>query len=374
MIHWISSLGVNVQTILKRFFEEEETSVRRALILCLENLTSLRIPVSDRERLIVELLEIYKIASDAGLHSSAGWLLRAWQQDDKVQAIDRELQLNDSQVQNCLASGKRQWYVGTQGQTFVVLNAEDFLMGSPDSERHRGADETLHRRRVGRRFAISSTEVTKQQFGRFRRERSEIRTPVIDQWVKTEDSPAAGMTWYEAAAYCNWLSHQEGVPEDQLCYKTNEQGKYAAGMSAKANYLELTGYRLPTEAEWEFACRSGSLSSWCFGSSDTLLSKYAWHQANAQNRTWPVGRLKPNDFGIFDMHGNILEWCHDRELAYPVGASSSEDRPDLEPVVDGVRRTIRGGPFTMPSMVARSADRYWLQPTTWTFFIGISSR
>jgi formylglycine-generating enzyme required for sulfatase activity len=78
-------------------------------------------------------------------------------------------------------------------------------------------------------------------------------------------------------------------------------------MKMAANYLQRTGYRLPTEAEWEFACRAGAVTSFYFGDSKELLPRYAWYQKNSQNKLWPVGSLKPNDLGLFDMAGNAWE-------------------------------------------------------------------
>jgi eukaryotic-like serine/threonine-protein kinase len=112
-----------------------------------------------------------------------------------------------------------------------------------------------------------------------------------------------GFTWYIAAEYCNWLSEQEGLPKDQWCYHPNEAGAYAEGMTIPADVLDRTGYRLPTEAEWEYVCRSGTLTSYYFGQSIELLEKYAWYQANSREHAWSCGSLLPNDLGLFDMLG-----------------------------------------------------------------------
>src|SRR3954452_2229741 len=113
------------------------------------------------------------------------------------------------------------------------------------------------------------------------------------------------------AHYCNWLSEQEGLPKDQWCYLPNEAGDYAEGMSIPADVLERSGYRLPTEAEWEYACRAGAVTSRYYGHAIELLSAYVRYQANSSERAWMCGSLLPNDLGLFDMLGNVYEWSYD---------------------------------------------------------------
>ena len=92
----------------------------------------------------------------------------------------------------------------------------------------------------------------------------------------------------------------------------------------KENYLSLTGYRLPTEAEMEYATRAGALTSRYYGETEELLPKYAWYMKNSQEKTWPVGSLKPNDFGLFDMQGNVFTWCQESYKGYPQGRGNRE--------------------------------------------------
>ncbi|MCP4886531.1 MAG: formylglycine-generating enzyme family protein [Planctomycetaceae bacterium] len=262
--------------------------------------------------------------------------------------------------------GMRRWYVNGQGQTFVILGAGEFQMGSPETEPSRGSNEELHRCQIGRGIALATTEVTHAQWRAFS-DATNVWPAEQDRlkaYITTDDSPMIAMTWYEAAHYCNWLSEQEGIPEDQWCYETNDAGEYGPGMKAKEAFWELSGYRLPTEGEWEYACRAKVVKSRYYGVTDSLLPRYARYQANGEGQTHPVGRLMPNDYGLFDMQGNVIEWCYDAYGSY--AASSGEalaDEPETGVIADAERRLLRGGSFDDPTSNVRSANRLYYRPT-----------
>lgn len=168
-------------------------------------------------------------------------------------------------------------------------------------------------------------------------------------------------TWYQAATYCNWLSKQEGIPKDQWCYETDTTGQV---IKLRENYLSLTGYRLPTEAEMEYATRADTKTSRYYGETDELLGKYAWYFMNAKECSCPVGSKKPNDWGLFDVHGNVWNWCQESYISYPRGGTGEvvEDTEDELMLVGTRSRVLRGGSFGMQASIVRSASRSGVVP------------
>jgi formylglycine-generating enzyme required for sulfatase activity len=128
----------------------------------------------------------------------------------------------------------------------------------------------------------------------------------------------------------------------------------------------LSGYRLPTEAEMEYATRAGAVTIRYFGETEELLPKYAWYMKNSKAQKWPVGSLKPNDFGLFDVQGNVFTWCQDRLKPYPrqKGQEADEDREDILVISPIQNRVLRGGSFKGQASFLRSADRTSNVPAT----------
>jgi formylglycine-generating enzyme required for sulfatase activity len=287
-----------------------------------------------------------------------------WVKDEKKRKARREQIKNELSKADPITSGPvAKWYVNGQGQTMVVIPGPvKFRMGSPRSEagRERGPEgniEIQHEKRISRTFAIAAHEVTVEQYRQFRKDHEYNK-----HYSPTPDCPINLVTWYDAAAYCNWLSEQEGIPQEQWCYEP-KKGKamrdwseeaYGEGMKLRANYLSLEGYRLPTEAEWEYACRAGSLTSRYYGETEELLGRYAWYTRVSKDR-WmlPTGSLKPNDLGLFDMLGNALEWCGERVIYYSPG----DDKEDIREIEIKQSRAMRGCSFMDQPVGVRSADR-----------------
>ena len=258
--------------------------------------------------------------------------------------------------------------MNSQGQTFAVIEGPvEFHMGSPPTELDRDIDETPRRVVIPRRFAIAAKEVTVEQYQRFVETNPQFGLDPSDLARYSPDGagPMIGVSWYGAVAYCNWLSEQENLSEDQWCYLPNEAGAYDEGMSIPGNVLERTGYRLPTEAEWEFTCRSGAVTSRYFGLSIELLGKYAWYQANSKDHAWMCGSLFSNDLGLFDMLRNTYEWCQDSwNVSKPGKKGICNDVINIyESIIERNPRLLRGGSFNVRPALVRSAFRYWFLPS-----------
>jgi eukaryotic-like serine/threonine-protein kinase len=241
--------------------------------------------------------------------------------------------------------------------------------------------------------------VTVQEFRQFLKpnkleawfEASGQATQFMKRYSPEENGPIIIVDWYHAALYCNWLSAQEGIPEEQWCYETNAQQLArenvsatvmmllqrhplaAAGSSSyfvedrqpevtalRRDYLSLTGYRLPTEAEWEYACRAGAVTSRYYGETEELLARYSWYTKNSGERAWPEGSKKPNDLGLFDMHGNVYTWCQETYRdEYPTAKDDEviEDKEGIYSMNSQNNRVLRGGSFIRQGSFVRSAFR-----------------
>lgn len=362
LIHRLSPLGADAKAVVRRLDEEPDITIRRALILSLGEFSEKDLSEGRRKPVMAKLQDIYRQAADPGLHAAAEWLLRQWKQEAWLKKVNDEWAIGKEQrekremeVKKGLAPGSTpQWYVNGQAQTMVVIPGPvEFLMGSPLTEKGRYGDEHRHRVRIGRSFAIAAKAVTLEQYSKFRRKyHLEIQEKKL---VRQPDLPVLAMDWYQAATYCNWLSKQEGIAEDQWCYEM----EYGQAKKLKEGYLGLTGYRLPTEAEVEYATRAGAVTARYFGETEDLLPKYAWYFKNADYMVWPVGSKKPNDLGLFDVHGNVSTWCQETYKVDP----DKNDAEDALMIIDTFSRVMRGGSFDNQPVNLRSAQRSNSLPT-----------
>ena len=322
------------------------TGVLRALLVSLGGYSS--VDQRTRELLTVPLTEAFRRHPDSGTHSAIAWLFRQWGDEGRVQEITKDLAADPPDAD-------RDWYVNSELMTMVILRDPPvFRMGSPETEPKRDDGERLHRRKIDRDYAIGATEVTANQFLRYANSDPNCDFEQQAGYGPDPDCPAIGVNWLQAACYCRWLSEAEGIGEDQMCFP--KVSEISLKMELPEDYLKRTGYRLPTEGEWECACRAGTVTIRFYGTTERFVGDYAWYDRNCQNRTWPVGSLRPNGRGLFDVYGNVWEWTMDRFGRLPWIAS---DEPFLDAAKDNTRSefVLRGGAITHPACHIRSAQR-----------------
>jgi len=367
LIHRLGPFGADARTLFKQLDSESDITILRALILSLGEYGEKEFSPDARKTLLPKFQEMYTTSTDPGIHAATEWLLRTWNQEVWLKQVDEEWARDKEQrEQRCerimqrMAQDKGksspEWYVNGQGQTMVVIPGPvEFMMGSPPTEVGRQDSEFQHKRRISRTFAIATKAVTVEQS-----RRSEKPYSVTAECIPAAESPIVGISWDMAARYCNWLSKEEGIDEEQWCYEIKGDE-----IRLKSNYLSLTGYRLPTESEMEYATRAGAVTSGYYGETDELLPKYAWYNKNSRQKTWPVGRLKPNDLGLFDVQGNVFTWCQESLKPYPSVRVEelTEDEEDGLEVNGSVGRVLRGGSFDAQASYVRSASRISNVPT-----------
>jgi formylglycine-generating enzyme required for sulfatase activity len=350
LIHHCAALGVDPGLLASRLLgdEEPDPSVRQGLLLALGEYGADQRAEVTRGPLPERLLRDYRNDPDPGVHSAAAWLLRRWELAERLARIDREL-VQASAGRPPGEVTKPRWEVNGQGQTFAVIPAPGpFEIGSPPDEKGRFEGEDRRRVQIDYPFAVALKLVTVAEFKKFR-----PGFQYHNGLSPGEDTPINSVSWYDAAAYCNWLSAKEGIDKDQWCYPPVADMERAATEGAPlklpANWRQRTGYRLPTEAEWEYACRAGTVTAWSHGSDEALLAPYAWYSLNSSSTLHPVGILKPNGLGLFDVHGNAWQWCQD--------ARDEQANKDNKDVFNNNNRVLRGGAFIDVAWFARSASR-----------------
>ena len=222
---------------------------------------------------------------------------------------------------------------GNVEMKFRKIPAGKFTMGSPENEKGRRSNEgPLHMVTITRPFYLGMYEVTQAQW------KVVMGNNPSQSRGCGDDCPVGKVSWGDVQEFINKLNQIEG----------------------------LNKYRLPTEAEWEYACRAGTTTRFNFGDDAAVLDQYAWYGGNSGQRPHPVGQKKPNAWGLYDMHGNVMEWCQDWYGDYPSASVTDPIGPS-----SGASRVIRGGSWYVKSPdLFRSADRYRLAPVYKISYLG----
>jgi formylglycine-generating enzyme required for sulfatase activity len=223
------------------------------------------------------------------------------------------------------------------GISMVEIPAGSFLMGSLSNMRQ-DRDKKQHKVTINKPFLMGKTEVTQKLWQAVMGNNPSL--------FSGDDNPVEKINWYDCVKFCNKLSEKEGL-EPVYIIGGRKLGKNVTWDKRK------NGYRLPTEAEWEYACRAGTTTRFNTGDSDSDLKKAGWFKKNSGNKTHPVAQKTPNSWGLYDMHGNVYEWCWDVYADYSPGNVTDPDGAS-----SGNNRVMRGGIFSSKAAGCSSAHRY----------------
>lgn len=362
LIDRLSAYKCPIKLLTDRLMIESDQTIQRALLVALADYDLDDLAQPHRRQAIAHVTQLYQTHADAGIHAGCEFFLRK-----------AGLEIPSLQPTADVADNKRGWIVDGQGHTLTVVQGPvEFTMGSvPQTKRRIAIQERLRTKKIGRSFAVATKEVTVEQFLRFQ---ADFRYQKSDS--RRSDAPVNDVDWVQAAAYCRWLSEQEGIAEDQMCYPPIEDILMTASkkpmMTFPDDFLSRTGYRLPTEAEWEYVCKAGTTTERYFGQTDQLISRHAWTNRNSivdsAVRLHPVGTLRPNGLGMFDILGNVMELCltrHDLESSGErtpgkEGEFKVDDLEDPIDVANGVyseARQLKGGSHLFEAYAARASHR-----------------
>jgi formylglycine-generating enzyme required for sulfatase activity len=225
-------------------------------------------------------------------------------------------------------------FTNSIGMKLVLIPKGTFQMGSPESDKARYENENQHEVIISKDYYLGVTEVTQGQYEKVMGTNPSYFQKGVIRKSDSSMYPVETVSWEDAVEFCKKLSD---LPEEK-----------------KAGRV----YRLPTEAQWEYACRGGSKTAFSFGENSKSLGDYAWFGENSNGQTHPAGEKKANAWGLYDMHGNVWEWCSDRYGEYPKGAVSDPVGPR-----EGSARVFRGGCWYVVAANCRSAVRVWDDPS-----------
>jgi Uncharacterized conserved protein len=273
-----------------------------------------------------------------------------------------ELKANDPEAQSLREKIERLTTQTTSGGIVLrLIPSGKFYMGSHDSDEFmRNNESPQHRVHITNPLYFGIHQITQAQFSSLLGYNPSIS-------VVHDAHPVDNISWFSAAEFCNKLSETEGFSPYYLINVERRKGNQVIE-NADVSILGGNGYRLPNEAEWEYACRAGTITPWCFGDLVLEVGQYAWYYDNAQLETHPVGEKKPNAWGLCDMHGNVMEWCND----WYCDSFYQQDIPEDDPAGpdDGIARVLRGGAWQFGAEATRSAYRNSASPDTSSNIIG----
>jgi len=240
---------------------------------------------------------------------------------------------------------------------FVRVNGGTFMMGSPENEEGRYDNEGPQHQVTVSTFYMGRYEVTQKEYQEVMGKNPSIfKVGINPSGYRGENLPVENVSWFDAVEYCNQRSIKEGLTPAYTISGSDDNRTVTWDRNAN-------GYRLPTEAEWEYACRAGTTTAYNTGAS--INKNTGWYEDNSGRTTHPVGQKPANARGLFDMHGNVWEWCWDHGRRY-----SSEAQTDPIGASSGSNRVYRGGGWNTVDRFVRSAYRSTQTPTWKGWLVG----
>jgi eukaryotic-like serine/threonine-protein kinase len=347
LIHHLRQIPATPEQWLQRVSREVDAGIRQALILVLGSGSATTLSSEQRSGMTNQFLRIYREDVDSGVHSAAEWALRRLGCDALIdEAIDELSKLG-------LRLGFH-WYVTKSKLTMIIFEPPGpVALGSPETEPGRDAsDEGAWICNVDWSFAVSATEISQGQYLELCADYGEY----LNESAAEPTCPVNAVPWFDAIRYCRLLSQRDGLSEAEMAIPAVadlKKGTYP-------NFLTHTGYRLPTEVEWEVACRAGTVTPRFFGFAPDLLPLYTCYIGNSGGQSRSVAQGYPNPAGLFDMLGNVAEWC------YNIFAVRPESQPVLFDSAPGFRAVarypVRGNDYSSNARTLRSANRRSVYP------------
>jgi len=327
----VRDYGIDPDILLSAATQLSNPAVRQAALLALGKYLPQEISADAKQQgvaLMENLLHNSRFASE---RSAAEFLMRRWDNQPRINEIQSELATPVTAIGDRLRD--HDWWVNSKTQVMCVINPPlQYTSGSPADEFMRENTEVQVGVTIPYRFAAAVHELSIKDYEQFR----EIPDLSFENSNDT-NLPANKISLIQAMQYCRWLSEEEGISEDQMCFPAIDEIKIEDAFLTDEK-LCRAGYRLLTEQEWEGVCRASSTTAWFTGNDPKAVTHFAW--AFPESNAFPnsIGALMPNAWGFFDMAGNMMEWCH-----------PSQDRQNF---------AQRGGNFKQPASEFRSAQRY----------------
>ena len=290
------------ERIVAMLRETSSAQLQSVLVSVLGGYSLNQLSEENRQYITQRLEDWASKASSASLLSNAQWCLNQWKLEPKSP-------LNQPKV-----SPDTAWFTTSLGQPMVVIKPPELVLAGKEDERRVWT-------RIGRTYALSAHEVTGAEYAEF------LKDPRVVEWINrdrrarntrlSEGKLPQLVSWLHAVRFCQWLSEREQIPEAQWCYGNVWQDEQ--NITLESDYLDRSGYRLPTLAEREYACAAGSEDIWHFGNDPIIGATFEWTLPHSNSLVHKTGEKRPNNFGLFDMAGNLSEWVNN-SAAFPLRA------------------------------------------------------